>query len=247
MKRSARVFDALTAYKKSRIQFRGCNIELYNPQFWNDAGPENFKTEIEPYFDHMDDLPAEDPVIIDAGAATGHFAVACAARYPRARIYAFEPSMRQRILLRRNARLNHVASCIQTEPVGLWDKPEILAFRTHGALSSLADVSQIPKNFVFDEQVKVIRLDDWVSRHPLLQLHLVKMDIEGAELEALEGMRSVLARYRPTLLIQAYHIRDGKRTLEQCARSLELIGYVCREAGNTGLLVAKPGQSRSND
>ncbi len=33
----------------------------------------------------------------------------------------------------------------------------------------------------------------------------VKLDIEGAELSALDGMRGMIARYKPRLAVSAYH------------------------------------------
>jgi hypothetical protein len=66
------------------------------------------------------------------------------------------------------------------------------------------------------------------------------MDIEGAEVEALEGARSVLTRWRPELLVQAYHERNGSRTYERCAALLADLGYACREATpGSGLLHAR--------
>ena len=38
------------------------------------------------------------------------------------------------------------------------------------------------------------------------------MDIEGAELEAIEGARPILVSTRPRFAIASYHLREGRST-----------------------------------
>lgn len=239
VKRLIRLGDALLATGRTVEHFRGLEFPLVRTRFWSDTEPANFAAEIHPYFDHMPAVP-DYPLVVDSGAASGQFTVAFGLTHPASRIVAFEPSPRQRILLRRNLVINGLTGRSAIQPFGLWNADTTLAFRTHGALSSLAGASQIPDNFLFAEKVEVIRLDDWMRSNPLPRLDLVKMDIEGAEIEALEGMTATLARYRPALLVQAYHLREGVRTLERCEDFLRARGYTCREAESSGLLIATP-------
>lgn len=238
-KRIIRLGDACLATGRTRETFRGREFLLVKPAFWNDTDPNCFAAEIHPYFEYMPSLP-DRPCVLDAGSATGHFTVAFGQIYPGSRVIAFEPSLRQRILMRRNLSLSKLQELCTIVPCGLWNANTSLAFRTHGAISSLEQVSELSGRFLFAEKVKVVRLDDWVSQNQPPRLDLIKMDIEGAELEALEGMKNVLARHRPSLLIQAYHIRDGARTLERCEKYLQLHGYQCWEANLSGMLIAKP-------
>lgn len=53
-------------------------------------------------------------------------------------------------------------------------------------------------------QVQVRRLDELIKE----PVTLLKMDVEGAEQEALEGSQNLLRQYRPRLIISAYH-RSG--------------------------------------
>lgn len=156
--------------------------------------------------------------------------------FPHAKIVAFEPSLRQRILLRRNAARNGVEK-VQIEPFGLWNRSDILPFRTNGAESSFASVSRFDGRLPFPEHVSVLALDEWVAKSQISRLDLIKADIEGAEIHMLEGAVNTLDRFHPRLLLQAYHIVDGSRTFERCCRFLEPFGYVIREP-RTGLLYA---------
>lgn len=48
-------------------------------------------------------------------------------------------------------------------------------------------------------------VDDYVRSASLPSVGFIKIDIEGMELEALEGMRETLQRHRPTLSLAIYH------------------------------------------
>ncbi|HWZ58279.1 MAG TPA: FkbM family methyltransferase, partial [Gemmatimonadaceae bacterium] len=115
------------------------------------------------------------------------------------------------------------------------------AFRTHGSMSGIAGVSVLPAGLSFRERIHVLSLDQWAAA---MSVDLIKMDIEGAELEALAGARAVLSRDHPDVLMQAYHLRDGARTLERCAAQLTALGYEAREVrAHPGLLFATARQA----
>lgn len=52
------------------------------------------------------------------------------------------------------------------------------------------------------ERVNAVRLDDYVQNNKISRIKLIKIDIEGAELFALNGMKSTLEQYKPTVLIE---------------------------------------------
>jgi FkbM family methyltransferase len=235
VKQLVRLAEARLAWRKERVPFARQELRFVRSWWWHDASASGFAEEIGPYFSVLDDAQAYR-TIIDAGAATGMFTVAAAVRYPEARIHAFEPSPRQRILLARNVRLNRFVPRVTVWPLGLWDAEGTLAFRTHGSMSSFAGVSMLPAGLPFGERARVTTLDQWAGA---MTVDLIKMDIEGAELEALAGARGVLARDHPDVLVQAYHPRDGARTLERCAALLADLGYAPREVErHPGLLFA---------
>jgi FkbM family methyltransferase len=245
-KRLVRLAEARLAWRTERVPFAGRELRFVRSWWWHDASAPAFAEEIGPYFDVLDrvgDGARPYRTIIDAGASTGLFTVAAAVRYPEARIHAFEPSPRQRILLARNVRLNRVVARVTVWPLGLWEAEGTLAFRTHGSMSSFAAVSMLPAGLAFGERARVTTLDEWAGG---MVVDLIKMDIEGAELEALAGARGVLARDHPDVIVQAYHPRDGARTLERCAALLAGLGYKAREvARHPGLLFATARQASS--
>ncbi|KKW94086.1 hypothetical protein YP76_05625 [Sphingobium chungbukense] len=53
-----------------------------------------------------------------------------------------------------------------------------------------------------DTTIQCVAIDDILYGE---QINLIKMDVEGAEVETLKGMRNIIERQNPHLLISAYH------------------------------------------
>jgi FkbM family methyltransferase len=231
-----RTCDCALTWTKRVIDFRGNHFPFYVTHRWDTASQQMFDDEIVPYFEALGDF--RPLVILDVGAAVGHFGIVASRTFDCGAIYAFEPAKRQRVLLKRNARLNRVDR-LMVEPFGLWDRSCTLPFRTKGAESSFAPAGRFPDDADFHEHVPVKTLDQWMKSKQLDRIDLIKIDSEGAELEILEGARATLTKFRPRLLVQAYHIRDGTRTFERCAKMLQSLGYEVKESAKSkGLLCA---------
>lgn len=236
IKRFLRICDCLLTPKKETIRFRNDLYPFFCTYWWNDVSQRTFQDEIAPYFDALGDF--QPSITVDVGAASGHFGIVASKIFPGCRIYAFEPALRQRILLSRNMRLNSVINC-EVQPVGLWKTSGNLPFRTVGAESSFAPVSRFQGVLSFPETVAVVSLDRWVEQKGIARVDLIKIDAEGAEVEILEGAQSTLSRFHPRMLIQAYHLRNGTRTFEWCAQTLRSHGYDIEEQSPpSGLLYA---------
>jgi FkbM family methyltransferase len=238
LKNIIKVMDVLISFREVKIQYRDFEMRALKPFFWGEASQKDFDFEIAPYLQSIPD--GFDPeAIVDAGGYSGHFSVMSALLYPKSRVYVFEPSLRNRLLIKRMAKLNGVDARISIFPFALWNTSTRLAFRTHGSISSIFGVGSLPENLEFAETVEARTLDQWVEETSLQKLDLIKMDIEGAEVEALQGAVKCLQQYNPLLLVQAYHLRNGVRTYQACAEFLLSLGYSVSESDpGSGNIVA---------
>jgi len=56
--------------------------------------------------------------------------------------------------------------------------------------------------------VAALSLDDFCGRQGLPRIDFIKMDIEGAEADALEGARHIISKHTPRMAVSAYHQED---------------------------------------
>jgi FkbM family methyltransferase len=83
--------------------------------------------------------------------------------------------------------------------------------------------------------VSMVRLDDYLDDAP--PPTLVKIDVEGYELQVLEGSQSVLKRHRPVIVLEviASHLRRHSASYPEIYRRLRVLGYVVYDLTPRGL------------
>ena len=131
-------------------------------------------------------------VIVDLGAYDGdtvrEFLSATDGKYQR--IYAFEPDAKN---FRKLCRKTEGMANLELFNIGAWDKKETLFFDTKGGRNSHRSENGTPMEF------------DSVDNLIHDRVTLLKMDIEGAELQALKGAENTIRTYLPKLYVCAYH------------------------------------------
>jgi len=165
-------------------------------------------------------------VIIDGGGHQGESALLYADVFPGATVFSFEPE-------KSNFRTlcGNVSSCGRIVPVKLALGEEtgtetfvVTADSQTGSLLSPAPGSgryvQDPRSVqrTSTESVNVAALSDWVQKNDVGAIDLLKLDLQGYELKALKGARSLLSGGRILFLylevnfVAAY---EGQATLTE--------------------------------
>ena len=70
------------------------------------------------------------------------------------------------------------------------------------------------------ETAQIITLDEYVREKNLPRVDFIKLDVEGAELDALRGAITAIARFKPILAICVYHKWDDFWTLMNFVKAL---------------------------
>jgi FkbM family methyltransferase len=136
-------------------------------------------------------------VVVDGGSNVGFFAL-FAARLLRGngRVFAFEPDTQSFLLLKRNVESNGLMSTVQLEEKALTDANGSFDFSVsvqEPMLSSLVARPDLDSRVV---RVEGVRLDDYFAANGIKEVDVIKLDLEGAEPQALDGMSSILASAR---------------------------------------------------
>lgn len=129
-------------------------------------------------------------------------------------VYAFEPDANNYKKLVKRFKDDPSVRCL---PYGVWDEDKILHFNNTGDQSACINIQGEG-----DDSVKCVSIDNIVMG---TKVSFIKMDVEGAELRALSGARSVITRDMPVMAISAYHKIDDLITLPQYIRSLAASGH----------------------
>ncbi|MDD4892868.1 MAG: FkbM family methyltransferase [Candidatus Rickettsiella isopodorum] len=142
-------------------------------------------------------------VVIDAGACYGETAIYFAQSVgPDGKVYCFEFSKPNLDILYKNLNLNlNYNKRINVIEKPLWSQSDIDVGSNNGGPGNQVILASKPN----DIKVKTISLDDFDHLSNLKRIDFIKMDIEGAELEALMGAKNVLKKYKPILAISVYH------------------------------------------
>lgn len=174
------------------------------------------------------EIVREGDVVYDIGANVGFFSIISARLTgPSGRVIAFEPVRSNADLVRRNADLNAFGNITVVEQA-VSDRSGtgelVLAEYSGGAALSTTTAPPDPAGTI---QVELTTVDDAVSDGRIPPPAVVKIDVEGVELEVLRGMHATLERDRPVIVCE---IDDGTqagydRKHAECVDHLSSLGY----------------------
>ena len=147
--------------------------------------------------------PHPGDVVIDAGAFYGETSLWFSRLVgDTGKVYAFEPFPDNIEVLRHNISNNIGVNNIEIITRGLYNRNGIYSMTGISAVAAIIKQSQGEGNIQF------ITLDEFVEEKHLDSVDFIKMDIEGSEIEAINGSSRTIARFKPKLAISIYHKKD---------------------------------------
>lgn len=138
---------------------------------------------------------------IDVGAHVGCYSVRAARK--ASKVHAIEPNPDAVEILKANCNLNHIDN-VTIYPVAAWNCDTELALESPNGFPRDASTRTIPSSNEQADTVPARPLDKVLAN--LDAADLLKLDVEGSDLYALEGMRNLLIRLRPALIIEDHSV-----------------------------------------
>lgn len=169
---------------------------------------------------------------IDVGANVGQTLLDFLQAPVRSTYLGFEPNPTCFQHLRELLALNHLDSC-RVYPAALFDRTGVETLHLFGGdtdpgasiLSTLR-----PDRHIHTLPVCAYRFDDLRDIVPEPEIALVKIDVEGAELEVLHGMQNTLREKRPWILCEVLH-RDERSDPSGFERRCDLLIQMVHDLG----------------
>lgn len=133
-------------------------------------------------------------VALDIGANQGHWTSALKALNSSADVHVFEPSSSTFLLLKKNLETLKGVFLYQLALGSSIKKANLYSNFASSPLASLSKRKLIHEDIQFSnvEEVNLVTLDSWSAMHPAITPNIIKIDVEGHELEVLQGSLSML-------------------------------------------------------
>lgn len=145
-------------------------------------------------------------VVMDIGANIGYYTILASKKVgPSGKVYAFEPYSKNLTLLKKNIALNTCTNVVVVaEAVSDTSaKKPFEVDRANPGESRLA----AHKSKKSDMLVTTITLDSFLKREKIKKADVIKMDIEGAEIQAILGAKNLLKNSKKITLFIECNVR----------------------------------------
>ena len=162
-------------------------------------------------------------IVIDGGAHIGLFTVkAGQAVGDEGMVIAIEPEPDNLKFLKRNIEANELTNVVIIGE-GVWSRKDRLKLSIKNSTDTHTFLGR--KDAIGFIEVEVDTVDNILRGLGIMRIDFIKMDIEGAEIEALKGMKETLQNTDVKLAIAAYHEVEGKQTHKTIAPWLRRSGF----------------------
>jgi len=155
--------------------------------------------------------------VLDIGANVGYISLVLAKCVGNSgKVFSFEPDSKNFASLKRNLALNAdcniepIAKAVSDshQPIRLYHAK----FDFNAGAHSMLPSEKHSSDFV---EIEATTIDEFVTSHGLKKIDVIKIDIEGAEMKAFNGMTETLRNSRPLIvceLCEEHQVRAGYTT-----------------------------------
>jgi len=161
--------------------------------------------------------PSQGGVFLDIGAHIGFYAIGLASKFER--VIGFEPSPFQFEFFEKNKNINELIN-LEALNVGVSNvnanEREFFVMGRSGGGNSLHCLPG--QNPMYSLKVSTVTIDSL----SLSDVRLIKIDVEGHELEVLEGASSTIQKFRPNILCEVW---DKPEIRSKFFDVMDFLGY----------------------
>jgi len=194
-----RLVDTVTGGKGLKKTINGFPVKL--PTRYVNYFPTDYETD---NFNFLKRYVKPGDQVLDIGAHIGLFAVSAAQLAGKnGKIYAFEPASETQQLLRQTIAINNMQDVIQPYEAAVGSHTGKITFYVSDIKGDNSNslVSYKDDRKLNAKEVDIFRIDDFVQQKQVRNLSFIKIDVEGAEYDALCGAIHTLKTAKPVCIV----------------------------------------------
>ncbi len=185
-----------------------------------DVVSEDFESSLRKHFKSL-----KRGVFVDVGANIGKYTVMMSKSLGgKGKIISIEPHPENFKTLEKNMDLNNCSNAVALN-LACWSKKTDLKLFSHEDQPLLASAVKTSKNYI---TTKADTLDNILDNLNIRKVDLVKIDVEGAERQVLEGMKNILKSGKAKIIFEAWN----QEYVDACRKVLEKYGYKIKHLDN---------------
>lgn len=202
---------------------------------YNEIRDKNLK----PFFNLFDG----EEIFIDVGANMGRWSFLIASKYKDSKIIAIEPDERSVSIFKDNLRLNKIEDRVEVIK-------KLAFYKDNFVKEFFINIDNSEKNTIYEKEImgvekykgekkhdikykkctiKTITLDSIAKTKINKKIGLIKLDVQGAELDVLRGSRKLLSEDKPRIVFEAW----DKNFLVKINEFLMYFGYEIKKIDDT--------------
>lgn len=181
----------------------------------------------------------ENSVVFDIGANTGIYSILSAKKNKSIKVYSFEPNPINSNRLIKNIHLNNLSNVLFF-PFAVGNTNSRIHFTVpkNNQISYVSSaVESFSKSFYNGEleweqiEVEQVTLDNFCEINKIEKLDLIKIDVEGYEINVLSGSKIVFEKFKPIILIESFINEDKKSYLKNFIQQFQYEVYLILSEG----------------
>ena len=141
--------------------------------------------------------------IFDVGANIGYVSLRCGLLASKGSVTGFEPSSHNFAKCMANLNLNELSN-VNVYNLGMGRKEGVMHLGVDDVHNrGMNNIRAVPESVSGeDEKINVSTIDRWIQHHAVAQIDLIKIDVEGFEMEILKGAEHTISQFKPGLFLE---------------------------------------------
>jgi len=167
----------------------------------------------------------DEGVFVDIGSNIGKYAVKIGRKLSggKGRVIALEPEPYNFEILKKNIKLNNLDNVLPLQ-LACYSENKKLTFyveKSGSGSHSIYPTNSASKTIIID----ALKLDDILKKNKIERVDLIKIDVEGAEVNVFQGAMNTIKKYHPQIIFECF----SEDNLNKIEKILDKFNYHIKE------------------